>query len=160
MSAAGTGPILIAYDGSPDARAAVARAGDLFAGRAVTVLTVWRSVAATSKGAYLALPAAVVGEAVETLDGTARSDAEETAAEGAELARAAGLEATPVAAKEDGNAWSTILHEARRADAAAIVVGARGLSAVKATLLGSVSRALTSHSDRPVLVVPGPGDPE
>jgi hypothetical protein len=33
--------ILICYDGSPDAQAAIARAGELFHGQAATVLTVW-----------------------------------------------------------------------------------------------------------------------
>ena len=33
--------ILIAYDGSVDAKAAIARAGELFAGEAATILSVW-----------------------------------------------------------------------------------------------------------------------
>src|SRR5437763_117922 len=37
--------ILLAYDGSADARAAVENAAELFAGQAVTVLTVWETFA-------------------------------------------------------------------------------------------------------------------
>ncbi|MGZ4325074.1 MAG: universal stress protein, partial [Solirubrobacteraceae bacterium] len=33
--------ILIAYDGSPDARSAIDHAGELFSGEPATVLTVW-----------------------------------------------------------------------------------------------------------------------
>jgi nucleotide-binding universal stress UspA family protein len=155
MNDPGSGPILIAYDGSPDAQSALRRAGDLFAGRTAVVLTVWHSVAETSKGAYAALPAAVVGEAVETLDAAAREDAEKTAADGARVASEGGLDAKPAAARAHGNVWSTIVAEADRLDAAAVVVGARGLSGVKAAILGSVSRAISTGANRPVLVVPG-----
>jgi hypothetical protein len=37
--------ILICYDGSPDSRAAVERAEELFADRPATVLTVWQLLA-------------------------------------------------------------------------------------------------------------------
>jgi nucleotide-binding universal stress UspA family protein len=57
--------------------------------------------------------------------------------------------------KAEINVWSTILDEADRLDAAVVVVGARGPSPVKAALLGSVSRAVGTHSDRPVLLAHG-----
>jgi nucleotide-binding universal stress UspA family protein len=156
MNEDAAGPILIAYDGSPDAQAAIRSAADLFAGRSVVVLTVWQSVAAVARGARAVLPAAVVSEALAALDEAARSDAEKTAAEGVALAREAGLDASAAEATAPVNVWSTVLDEASRLDAAAVVVGTRGLSGVKAAMLGSVSRAISTHSDRPVLVVRGP----
>jgi nucleotide-binding universal stress UspA family protein len=49
-----------------------------------------------------------------------------------------------------------ILAEAESLDARAIVLGSRGLGAVKAFFLGSVSSAILHHADRPVVVVPSP----
>ncbi|MCI0346454.1 MAG: universal stress protein, partial [Chloroflexi bacterium] len=46
-----------------------------------------------------------------------------------------------------------ILGEARRLRAAAIVVGARGLGALKRITLGSVSETVLRHATCPVLVV-------
>jgi nucleotide-binding universal stress UspA family protein len=147
------GPILIAYDGSDDARAAVRSAAELFAGREAFVVTVWESAAGLAGGARAALPAAVVQEAMAALDDAAREEAEAIAAEGAELARGSGAEAKPLAAKASHNVWSTLIGEAERHDAAVLVVGSRGRSPVKAALLGSVSSAATAQSKRPVLVV-------
>ena len=43
---------------------------------------------------------------------------------------------------------------ADRHDASLIVLGARGLSAFKSMLLGSVSHSVAQHAHRPVLIVP------
>ncbi len=50
-------------------------------------------------------------------------------------------------------AAAALIREARTHDADEIVVGSRGLGAIRATL-GSVSHQLLRHADRPVLVVP------
>src|SRR4051812_48091857 len=93
-----------------------------------------------------------VRESAEALAGAA----ETTAAEGAVLARARGGHATAISAKSTGNVASSILAEAVRIDAAAVVMGTRGRSAVRATSLGSVSAAVSGISRRPVLVVRAP----
>ena len=71
----------------------------------------------------------------------------------AEIARHAGLEAEPVAMEATGPVWQSIVKRAREQDAAAIVMGSRGLTGVGSILLGSVSSAVTRHADRPTLVV-------
>jgi nucleotide-binding universal stress UspA family protein len=147
------GPVLIAYDGSDDARAAVDRATELFPERAAIVLTVWESAVGLADAARVALPGAVVEEAMVALDAAAETDAESTAAEGAGLVRAKGCHATAISARSAGNVASTILAEADRVGAAVVMAGTRGRSAVKAALLGSVSAGLTARSRRPVLVV-------
>jgi nucleotide-binding universal stress UspA family protein len=53
---------------------------------------------------------------------------------------------------------ATILEVADEIDAAAIIVGTRGLGGVKSVLLGSVSHGVVQRSHRPVLVVPS-GEP-
>jgi nucleotide-binding universal stress UspA family protein len=143
--------LLIAYDGSADAKAAVALAGHLFDGSTAVVLTVWDGLAEVVTRAS--------GGVASTFDfdeinAQCAHRAEERAAEGAGLARAAGLQAeTRVAERQDSIARA-ILHEADAADADMIVVGSRGLSGVKSLLLGSVSRAVLQRASRPVLVAP------
>lgn len=145
-------PVLIAYDGSEDAQAAVRRVAELFPTRTALVLTLWESPTGLAGAARAALPGTVVEEAMTALDTAALKDAETAAAEGAALARESGVYATAMAAKSVHNISSTILAEADRVDAAVVVSGSRGRSAVKAAVLGSVSAALTANSRRPVLV--------
>jgi nucleotide-binding universal stress UspA family protein len=47
---------------------------------------------------------------------------------------------------------------AEERDAAAIVVGRRGMSRLEAVVLGSVSDAAVREAHRPVLVVPAPDE--
>jgi nucleotide-binding universal stress UspA family protein len=50
----------------------------------------------------------------------------------------------------------TLLAEADRVTAGAIVVGSRGLGGLGSLLLGSVSHALLQRADRAVVIVPSP----
>lgn len=87
--------ILIAYDGSPDAKAAIARAGELMNGQATTVLTVWEPFVdvMTRTGAGLTLMPDMVDFA--QLDAASEASARQSAEEGAGLAEDAGLSARP-----------------------------------------------------------------
>lgn len=142
-----TRPILVAYDGSDAAKAAIARAGELLAARPARVLTTWQPVSlgvATGVAPPAYLP---------DLEATYERRASETAAEGVALARAAGLSAEAVVVPEPNGCWTAILDAADACDAAVIAMGARGLSGVKSALLGSVSTGIVHHSKRPVLIV-------
>jgi nucleotide-binding universal stress UspA family protein len=77
------------------------------------------------------------------------------AAAGARAAAAAGLDATAEVSEVtyEGIAHA-ILAAAERHDASLIVLGARGLSAFKSLLLGSVSHGVAQHAHRAVLIVP------
>jgi nucleotide-binding universal stress UspA family protein len=146
--------ILLCYDGSDDAAAAIDAAGGLFAGEPATVLTVWEpfvNVMART-GAGLTLGGAEID--YEGIDAASRRAASERADDGAERARRAGLEAKPRVAAREGTIATTILAEAEAVGAQLVVVGTRGLSGLKSALLGSVSHAVLQDADRAVLVAP------
>jgi nucleotide-binding universal stress UspA family protein len=149
------GPVLFAYDGSAHARAAIERAGDILQPGPAVVATAWSSFEEQSPAALLALSRDMVRETVETLDAANRETAEECAAEGAELARAAGFDAEPRALRAGGPFFAALLHAADELDARAIVAGSRGRSSFASAVLGSVSTGLLHHTERPVLVVRG-----
>ena len=146
--------ILIAYDGSPDAKEAIKRAGELMRGRPAAVVTVWEQFEdmVTRVGAAMPIGAVDYADADRSYEGQARRRAEE----GAKLARDAGLKAQARICLRSGSIAETILGEAGDLGAEAIVLGTRGLTGLKSLLLGSVSHAVLQHTDRPVIVVPSP----
>jgi nucleotide-binding universal stress UspA family protein len=148
--------ILIAYDGSKDAQSAIERAGELMSGEPATVLSVWESFVdvMTRTGAGLGFVSGNID--FEEFDKASEASARERAEEGAQRARHAGLNAQPRTHIRDATIAATILVEADRVGASAIVLGTRGLTGVKSLLLGSVSHAVLQHADRPVIVVPSP----
>jgi nucleotide-binding universal stress UspA family protein len=145
--------VLIAYDGSEHAKAAIERAGAVLRHGPAVVATAWTSFEDAAPAALLALPGDMVREGTETLDEANRETAEELAAEGAELARAAGFDAEPRAVRSKGPFFAALVHLADELDAGAIVAGSRGRSALRAAVLGSVSTGLLHHTSRPVLIV-------
>ena len=142
-------PVLLAYDGSSAAEAAIAEAGRLLGPRPATVLNVWTSLlqAAPVAGgipAYLA-----------DLDPKLQEEARATAEKGLGLAREAGFEPEASVVRAAA-AWEGILQAAETIDVEVIVVGTRGLSALKSVLLGSTSNGVLHHTKRPVLVIHDP----
>jgi nucleotide-binding universal stress UspA family protein len=146
--------ILLCYDGSEDARAAIEHAGKLFADQQVTLLTIWEPflqiISRTPVGFGMApgLPDS------QQLDDASQQRAGELAAEGIELAQSAGLKAEAKTAAQQTTVARAILAEAEEIGADAIVMGSRGLTGVKSLLLGSVSHEVIQHADRTVVVVP------
>jgi nucleotide-binding universal stress UspA family protein len=155
--ASGGGPVLIAYDGSDVSRAAVEHAAELFAGRPAVLVTVWEpGLAAVPVNPPDALGMSTPPpdpEVVEMVDQAQHEHASRVAAEGAELARSLGLGAEPQAVPDELDVADTLLDIASEREAAVIVVGSHGISGLRSHLLGSVSRKLIEHSDRPVLVI-------
>jgi nucleotide-binding universal stress UspA family protein len=151
-------PIVIGYDGSDPARRAVQSAADLFGSRAALVVSAWEPgmeyhfIGTGTAGVGAAAPEVDVA-ATRRADENRRARAERIAYDGSELAKSAGLRAEPLAIVEDGNAAKTIVEVARERGAAAIVVGSRGLGAIRARLEGSTSNAVLKHAPCPVLVV-------
>ena len=148
-----TAPVLVGYDGSPSADAAVDHAVDLFTDRAIEIVTAWNSTRSVAGAALVALSDDTVEQAVATLDAQAQRTARETAERGAVRAREAGASfAVASACEATGPVWAALLHEAERLHAAAIVVGTRGRSELASALLGSTSLGVIHHAKRPVLV--------
>ncbi|MDX6726672.1 MAG: hypothetical protein QOK49_1477 [Baekduia sp.] len=149
--------ILMSYDGSVDAQAAIARAAKLMPGAEATVLTVWEPYLDTlARSGPMGFGMAGAYADSEAVDASAGEAALATATEGADRATAAGLLAHGRAVKQVGGIAAAILAEAEDLDADAIVMGTRGLSRVKSFLLGSISHQVVQHAGRPVLVVPSP----
>jgi nucleotide-binding universal stress UspA family protein len=148
------GPLLLCYDGSEDAKHAIERAGDLFAGRHALVVNVRHPFAPTGTVAALGATGGMVN-VVEVKRASAETDGR-VADEGVRIAQQAGLDAEPLAIEATGPVWETIVGVADHHDAATIVMGSRGLTGLRAILLGSVSNAVVHHADRPTLIIPRP----
>jgi nucleotide-binding universal stress UspA family protein len=122
-----TAPVLIGYDGSEVARAAVRHAAELFAGRPAVLATVWEpGLAAIPVG----LPGTIGAgglpldmETVEAVDRGQREHASTVAGDGAEFARSLGLVAEPQAVPDEVDVAETLLGIARERGAAVVVVG-------------------------------------
>ena len=96
--------ILIAYDGSEDAKAAIQHAGKLMPGSRATVLTIWEPFdTMLARTPEVLRPLARVREAKD-IDREEVAAAEASMNEGVELADAAGLDATPLTARLNGSA--------------------------------------------------------
>ena len=145
--------ILIAYDGSGDAKAAIEQAGRLFNGENATVVTVWQRFVDT-----MVRIGGGVGVIVDydQIDASSRQSAAERAAEGAKLAADARLTADARTLVVESTIAAALLGVAAEVDATVVVLGSRGYGGVKSVMLGSVSNHVLHHADRPVLVVPSP----
>jgi nucleotide-binding universal stress UspA family protein len=148
--------ILICYDGSDDAKAAVDEAGKLLGGQPATVLTVWQPFAEALAATPLGWGIAPGVLDIEEADSASRQAAQGLAEEGAEMARQAGFNAQAREISQLQTAADTILAEADAIGASAIVMGSRGLTGIRSLLLGSVSHAVLQRADRTVIVVPSP----
>jgi nucleotide-binding universal stress UspA family protein len=153
-----TAPILIGYDGSDTARRAVQKAAELFASRQTLVVTVWEPGLAYEVGAMAADPTGLGPEPVDPaaareVDDASQAHADRVAEEGAGLAKSLGLQAEPLAVADEGNVAAAIVELGRKRDVAAIVVGSRGLTGLRARLEGSTSNAVAKHASCPVVLV-------
>jgi nucleotide-binding universal stress UspA family protein len=136
-------PILVAYDGSDYAKAAIEQAaGQLDNDRRAIVLTVWQPFGAAFVG---------VGIAPAGLEEGIEKDARRVAEEGATLAREAGFDAEPVAERGDP-VWQRIVEVANKRDVGTLVLGSHGTTGIERVLIGSVAGTVAAHTERPVLI--------
>ena len=150
-------PVLIAYDGSEVSRAAVRHAAELFAGRPAVLVTVWEPGLAAAMGQPDTFGMGTLPPdpaTIEEVDRAQREHASTVAGDGAEFARSVGLAAEAQAVPDEVDVADTLIGIARERGAAVVVVGSHGIG-LRRRLLGSVSRKLIEHCDRPVLVIRG-----
>jgi nucleotide-binding universal stress UspA family protein len=151
------GPVVIAFDGSPAARAGVTAAGNLLAPRKAIVVTVWEEGLAYSPTVTAAdlgpMPPSIDPEAAHEVDQSLHERAERVSTEGAQLASSVGLDASPLAVPDEGNVAETIVDLAQQQNASAIVIGSRGLTGLRARLEGSTSKGISKRASCPVIVV-------
>ena len=149
MSAPPESPLILCYDGSEPARHAIQRAANLLSPRRALVLTVWLPTPALTPGLGGIANALNFVE----VDRAAAKASSRIAEEGACIAREAGLGADPVSVKASGPVWHAIVETADRYGAADIVMGARGVTALRSMLVGSVSNGVVHHAKQPTLVI-------
>jgi nucleotide-binding universal stress UspA family protein len=147
------GPTLLAYDGSPDAAAALQATARLLPGREVFVLYIWDSPVRHSLTAESLAVLPVLSTSLDELDDTFGENAAGVARDGAAAAGEHGLSATGETIESGSNPARSIADEAEVREAAVIVAGARGQGALAGVLLGSVSSTLAHRAQRPTLVV-------
>jgi nucleotide-binding universal stress UspA family protein len=150
-----SGPVLLCYDDSENARRAIERAGRLAANKKATVLHVWQSWVPHAP-AYVPVVSNAVGSMARELDEIADEQSSELTGLGVAAARAANFDADSMSKRCNGAVWQAILEASDRADASLIVLGSRGTTGLSA-VLGSVSHGVLHHSERPVLIVPPAG---
>src|ERR1700754_2303583 len=123
-------PVLLCYDGSEDAKNAIAEAANLLKARPALVLSVVQDASAVPPFAWLA-----PGGGLEDLLAEAQKAGAKIAAEGVEVATGAGFQATPLVSETSEPVWAAVVGAAEEHDVAAIVMGSRGLSGVKSALI-------------------------
>jgi nucleotide-binding universal stress UspA family protein len=145
--------VLIAYDGSEAARAAIAAAAALFPGADTIVANVHPRPPRPEDGAMarIALPSDVIRTGIEEMARETLERSHELAGEGAALASGAGLNAT--AETLTGNRpWRELLDAAAGADL--LACGTRGRGPIQRVALGSTASSLVHHTRVPLLVAP------
>jgi nucleotide-binding universal stress UspA family protein len=148
--------LLIAYDVSTGAEAAVVTAGRLFAGARGCLLTIIEPAPGPAPVQAFAfrLEPEIIQRELEALARELMDDGRDVAARGLEIAATAGLTLESRVTPRQGSESQTILSEANAVDADLIICGSRGRGAVARSLLGSTSTGVLHHATRPVLVVP------
>jgi nucleotide-binding universal stress UspA family protein len=152
-----TGPVLIGYDGSDAAKAAIGTAARLFRARETLVVHAWSSAVTNSfvGETLLTAPVAEIREIAGDLDEVLAQQADEIAADGAAIAVEQGLAARGLTIPSAPGAWRALAAIARDEGAAVVVAGCRGRGALASTVLGSVSSGLVHNAYAPVLIVRG-----
>lgn len=131
--------VLIAYDGSTEARRALHWAARISSGGPVAVISIAPSLEATAKIADAIDPTSDMPEHRRQLE------------EAAEILSKSDISAETILAV--GNPAEEIINAAADGRFDIILVGIRGMSAARRFLIGSVAERVVRHATVPVLVV-------
>jgi nucleotide-binding universal stress UspA family protein len=148
--------VLVGYDGSPSAAGAIEYGARLLPDAAVRIVHLWAPpFADVELRRRVWRRARSLDELQSLLETEGAADAERIAKEGVALATASGWAAEPLTHRSLGGEGFAIARLAEDLEPAAVVVGSRGLSGLRA-VLGSASDFVVHYSPVPVLVVPHP----
>ncbi|HEX5911204.1 MAG TPA: universal stress protein [Thermoleophilaceae bacterium] len=148
--------LLVGFDGSRQAAHAIEIAADLLPARDCRVVNMWSPPYFDDElRARLWPRSGDMDEFAAAVEQEGEAEARRLTAEGKALADAAGWAANVLTHRCYGDPGFELARLAQHEQAAAVVVGSRGLSGVRA-MLGSTSDGLVHYSSVPVLVVPYP----
>jgi nucleotide-binding universal stress UspA family protein len=153
-----SGPVVIAFDGSPAALHGLRETAALLGPRPGLVVVVWEAGAAydlaTIPSRSLDLPPGRLDlRPAAELDQGLYTDALELARRGAAIAVSLGMPAEGVAVADEKSVRDTLVRVAREVGAAAVAVGKHDHGALHDVLLGSTAEGLLRYAPCPVLVV-------
>jgi nucleotide-binding universal stress UspA family protein len=144
-------PLLICFDGSEEALAAVEAAAALFASRTAVVACYWQPFGSTKR---LGVDLLEFVQDPASINKREEQSARDFAEQGASLAAAGGLVARAEAMATDSPIADTILTHAEELGAAAIVLGAQSRSRLRSLILGSAANEIVQRATVPVFVAP------
>lgn len=148
--------VIVGYDGSPAASAAIDAGALLFPGTHVWITHLWMPPLASETLRHrLRAIADDFNEFMEMIEKEGHREAERLAAMGVTLARAAGWDAEPLVKRTWGAEGLRLVQVAEEVKADLVLIGSRGLGGSQA-VLGSVSDMVVHYTARPVLVIPHP----
>ena len=148
--------LVVGYDGSPEAGAAINVGAALFPAAHAFITYLWLPPFASDKvRRRLRAQARDITELIALIEQEGESEAGRIIATGVTLANAAGWQAESLLQRTWGGEGWRIAQAAEEVDADLVVVGSRGLGGTQA-LLGSVSDLVVHYSSRPTVVVPHP----
>jgi nucleotide-binding universal stress UspA family protein len=144
-------PVLVCYDGSDGARAALEAAVQVFT-RPMVIACYWQPFGESDKPLNIEILELV--QDPRSINEREQARAMRVATQGAGIAEAAGATADPVAVKVTAPVDEAILAHADELDAFAIVLGSRSRSGLGSILLGDTAGDVVQLSNRPVFVIP------
>jgi nucleotide-binding universal stress UspA family protein len=148
--------IIMGYDGSPQASAAIDAGGALFPQARAWITRLWTPPFASEPlRRRLWTGTRHINAFVEAVEREGEHEAQRLAADGVALAHAAGWVAEPLVRRTYGGEGLQFGQLALELNADLVLLGSHGLGGAKA-LLGSVSDLAVHYSPRPALVVPHP----
>jgi nucleotide-binding universal stress UspA family protein len=144
-------PVLICFDGSDGALAAVETAASLLASRDALVACYWQPFGSTKR---LGIDLLEFVQDPDSINQREEQIAQEMARKGAALVEEGGLAARAEAVATDSSIADAILAHAEEIGAAAIVLGSQSRSRLRSLILGSSANEVVQRAAAPVFVAP------
>ena len=130
LRAMNEGPVLLAYDGSENAKAAIEHAGAVLQHGPAVVATAWTTFEGAAPAALLALPGDMVREGTSALDEAGRETAEGWPPRAPSWPAPPASTPSRAPCASSGPFFAALIELADELDASVIVAGSRGRSAL------------------------------